>query len=619
MRQNLLFTSLLSTLLAVAPTTTYALPGFFPDAAAAASSSASEQHLSQELRRSAHAARMASADRSARWRPQIHFSPPANWLNDPNGLFIDSDGVWHMYYQYADNVPGSGVKHWGHATATDFYNWVDHPVAIPATARDGSIWSGSVVVDKDNVSGFFPSNKTSGKDNIIAYYTSWEPDQESQHLAWSYDGGESFNQYENNPIISLDRHGFRDPKISFHHESKTWAMVLSMENQVAFYTSTDLVRWTQVSIWNPGQNIGLIECPQFLQIPTKDKSGNTVGSKWVLTLSLGGGSPTGGAEVKYLTGSWDGTTFTPDAPISRRGVHPRQDTSYAIHDFDFGPDNYATAFFHFQDLDDANRDAYSITWAVDATSYGCCTPTDPEGWRHCMGGIRRHWLDAATNRLVSLPAGDLSALASTTPGWNPILDESDVAGIEGSSSVIRDFNPAVEWSLTVRMPKSLLQQQGSTASAELTFQASQSAAGTEKVSLAFQFTGAADADGLPSATLNIARASNAWDRAGTFGVSDVQALESSPSSSSSNSSVEFTLHGIIDRSVLEVYVNGGVEAGTMLYFTENPLDSILLARGGDGAQGITFDFKATALRSSWGSYEEKAAAGAQDKWVTEEL
>lgn len=41
----------------------------------------------------------ANVDRSGHWRPQVHFSPPSNWLNDPNGLFLDSKGVWHMYYQ----------------------------------------------------------------------------------------------------------------------------------------------------------------------------------------------------------------------------------------------------------------------------------------------------------------------------------------------------------------------------------------------------------------------------------------------------------------------------------------------------------------------------------------
>ena len=39
------------------------------------------------------------ADRSQHWRPQVHFSPPINWMNDPNGLFLDSKGVWHLYYQ----------------------------------------------------------------------------------------------------------------------------------------------------------------------------------------------------------------------------------------------------------------------------------------------------------------------------------------------------------------------------------------------------------------------------------------------------------------------------------------------------------------------------------------
>jgi hypothetical protein len=34
------------------------------------------------------------------WRPQVHFSPPQNFLNDPNGMFVDSNGTWHLYYQY---------------------------------------------------------------------------------------------------------------------------------------------------------------------------------------------------------------------------------------------------------------------------------------------------------------------------------------------------------------------------------------------------------------------------------------------------------------------------------------------------------------------------------------
>jgi len=29
----------------------------------------------------------------------LHFSPPRNFMNDPNGMFMDSDGTYHLYYQ----------------------------------------------------------------------------------------------------------------------------------------------------------------------------------------------------------------------------------------------------------------------------------------------------------------------------------------------------------------------------------------------------------------------------------------------------------------------------------------------------------------------------------------
>jgi len=32
-------------------------------------------------------------------RPQIHFSPPQNFMNDPNGMFLDANGTYHLYYQ----------------------------------------------------------------------------------------------------------------------------------------------------------------------------------------------------------------------------------------------------------------------------------------------------------------------------------------------------------------------------------------------------------------------------------------------------------------------------------------------------------------------------------------
>jgi hypothetical protein len=32
-------------------------------------------------------------------RPQVHYSPPVGFMNDPNGMFLDQDGLYHLYYQ----------------------------------------------------------------------------------------------------------------------------------------------------------------------------------------------------------------------------------------------------------------------------------------------------------------------------------------------------------------------------------------------------------------------------------------------------------------------------------------------------------------------------------------
>lgn len=33
------------------------------------------------------------------YRPQFHFTPKKNWMNDPNGLLYHN-GIYHLYYQY---------------------------------------------------------------------------------------------------------------------------------------------------------------------------------------------------------------------------------------------------------------------------------------------------------------------------------------------------------------------------------------------------------------------------------------------------------------------------------------------------------------------------------------
>ena len=86
------------------------------------------------------------------YRPQFHFSPAKNWINDPNGL-VWFEGEYHLFFQTNPHGDQWGHMSWGHAVSADLVNWQELSVAIAEDERV-SIYSGSVVVDWRNSSGF---------------------------------------------------------------------------------------------------------------------------------------------------------------------------------------------------------------------------------------------------------------------------------------------------------------------------------------------------------------------------------------------------------------------------------------------------------------------------------
>jgi len=238
------------------------------------------------------------------YRPSYHFTPLYGWMNDPNGM-VYKDGEYHLYFQYNPYGSKWGNMHWGHAVSKDLVHWEN---LDPAIARDpvGHIFSGSSVVDKKNTAGF-------GKDAIIAIYTNNSVNHdEVQCIAYSNDNGRTFTKYEGNPVLTPfdGLKDFRDPKVFWYEKGKCWYMIVSADKGL-------------------GQQPCQYECPDFFQLPV---NGDKKNMKWVMTMNINPGCWFGGSATEYFVGDFDGKNFTcPDA--------------HDVKWLDWGKDHYATVTF----------------------------------------------------------------------------------------------------------------------------------------------------------------------------------------------------------------------------------------------------------------------------------
>ena len=249
-----------------------------------------------------------------RFRPVYHHTPVYGWMNDPNGMFY-KDGVWHLYYQW--NPYGSQWEnmHWGHSTSRDLIHWQAEPMALEPDWL-GSIFSGSCV--------------TRG-DEVVAMYTTAGHHQ-TQSLAFSKDGGRTFQKFSGNPVLTSDAPDFRDPRPFWNEDIKAWNLILAVGQEMHIYSSQNLTEWTYESAFGKeyGNHGGVWECPDLFEI--KDETSNI--KKWVLICNINPGGPFGGSATQYFVGQFDGHKFTCESmPKVTKWM-------------DYGKDHYATVSFY---------------------------------------------------------------------------------------------------------------------------------------------------------------------------------------------------------------------------------------------------------------------------------
>ncbi|MCB8925450.1 MAG: glycoside hydrolase family 32 protein [Ardenticatenaceae bacterium] len=240
------------------------------------------------------------------FRPHFHFTPPQNWLNDPNGM-VYFEGEYHLFYQYHPHSTVWGPMHWGHAVSQDLIHWEHLPIAL-APDEKGMIFSGSAVIDWANTAAFGPQAMIA----IFTYHQD-DPRAEVQGIAYSVDNGRTWTKYAGNPVLTpaTPLHDFRDPKVFWYQAADKaghWVMALAAGNEILFYTSPDLKKWTPSGRFGNGYGSvrGVWETPDLFRLPIVGRED----TRWVLTVGVGEGAPAGGSGMQYFVGTFDGQTFT---------------------------------------------------------------------------------------------------------------------------------------------------------------------------------------------------------------------------------------------------------------------------------------------------------------------
>ncbi|GAA4816085.1 glycoside hydrolase family 32 protein [Litoribaculum gwangyangense] len=342
----------------------------------------------------------------ALYRPNFHFTPKANWMNDPNGMFY-LNGTYHLYFQYYPYGNVWGPMHWGHATSKDMITWEEQAIALYPD-DSGLIFSGSAVVDKNNTSGF-------GKNGImpvVAIFTYHNMDMEkdgkidyqTQAIAYSLDEGMTWTKYDKNPVIpNPGIKDFRDPKVMWDEANNKWIMTLAAGNKVMFYSSFNLKEWTLESDFGEsiGGHGGVWECPDLFSMKVE----NSDEIKWVLLVSINPGGPNGGSATQYFVGDFDGNRFVMDDDFSHQ--LEAKDSIW----LDYGKDNYAGVTW--SNIPETDGRTLFIGW-MSNWDYARDVPTFK--WRSAMTIPRDLQLKKINENyyLESLPVDELYNYAENT-------------------------------------------------------------------------------------------------------------------------------------------------------------------------------------------------------------
>lgn len=481
-----------------------------------------------------------------RHRPQYHALPPAVWMNEPHSPFYYK-GKYHVFYQHNPAGPYWSQIRWGHLVSDDMIHWeaVKDAVAPTAGICPEGVWTGGACIGPDGTPWLaitagtnLYGNPNHGGQNV-AFAHAVDPD-DPYLTDWVVEDKLVITQPNDNS--QGEREQFRDPFVWY--DDGTYYMMVSTSipnagGSANIYTSTDMREWESKGyVFECDYNLypeqgAHWECVVMLPITTKDGSQ----TKYIMfdcpQYTVDGYI----VECYYWIGTFDKTAcrFIPDDPKPRlfdmgRGVYTGQNGYCFLteEDIEAGKTSY----------EQGRTVIYSIAQGKDAGT----DQNKYAGWAHNFAIPLELWLSDDGKEVIREPIREIESLYDETLyEFEATLEDPSISVAEVNEEIknIRGDMLRIDMKFSVTPTES-----NYNCGLFVRYNPTENMFGTERTKIVFDHTGVY-VDRTKSSLYDYVnkQPSHTWD----------------------NKSTEFEVTVLLDRSMLEIYVNGVMSFTTRIY------------------------------------------------------
>ena len=474
-----------------------------------------------------------------RYRPQYHALPPAVWMNEPHSP-IYYKGRYHVFYQHNPSGPYWSQIRWGHLASDDMIHWEFIKDAVVPTAGicPEGVWTGGAVIGPDGTPWLAitaGTNRSTWTGQNVAFAHCVDPD-DPDLTDWVVEDVLTITQPSDDS--QGEREQVRDPFVWY--DDGVYYLIVSTSipgagGSGAVYTSTNMHEWEYKGylfeldyIKYPEQGAHW-ECVVMLPISTKDGSV----TKYILfdcpQYTVDGYV----VDCYYWVGEFDKEScrFVPDDPKPKlfdlgRGVYTGQNGYCFLTDEDIanGKTNYI--------------DGRTVIYAIAQGKAAGTKHNEMSGWAHNFAIPLELWLHDNLTDVIREPIKEIESLYEgklfTYNGAGKTVEE-----INDMISDVRGDTLRIDMSITLN-PTSDQYKGG----INVRYNKNETAEGTEKTQIVFSNEGVY------------------IDRLKSSLIPDV---EKTGSYTWANTDKSFDVTILLDRSMLEVYVNGVISFTTRIY------------------------------------------------------